>query len=632
MRNFTTPASPATPATPRTPAALVALFALLLPAAFAIARPDYCEMKDAGQNTGESQQTIGGNGPLEHLHGTLGGPGVAADDFEDMFLINITDPLNFRARIVTGSAGPDALPQLWLFSGPGDPGGGVEGLGLLGNNGVGLGFDGALLLNESTDGTMIQITQPGLYHLAISGQAPPVARAGDDRPAAIRRVRLDGPTDGPCFGPFIAPVLIHGDTCPEMNLCSLRPTKDVSVQVTIPFQGDWTFSVCGAEWDTELFVGDDCCNVVIASDDNACQPASELTLTLPAGDYYVTVEGGGPGQCGPFDLVISPAGPAGGHVPLSTTGEAIFDFGPGFEVSGPDGAGGMAPIEDWGGEGDDGRYTVDLRGVSFINPCPGDLDESGARDFGDILRVLSNWGDCPRCPYDEDFDDYLPGKTLIPQQPCFPACPPNDSWQPWDFVPGAGMAIVSDARSRSAANSLRIQGPDDMVRTFNGFDSGVWVFTTYQYVRTTFTGTTAFIMLNTYTSSADANWSLQVVMDGSNDTVSDLDGAGVPLPLARNRWVEIRVVIDLDADTQRVFYDDEHLLTKSWSEGASGGGAIDIAAVNLFANGSSAVFYDDLRLCPLEGPEPCPTDLDVSGETDFGDLLEILGLWGPCPP
>lgn len=599
------------------------MLGLLLPTAFATARPDYCEMGDAGEDTSNSQDVDGGLGTVGHIHGRIQGVGVGADDFEDMYRINITNPTNFQARIVTGDPEADAVPQLWLFRGPV----GLEGLGLLGNNGVGLDYTGALLLNESTDNTNVQLTVPGLYFLAVSGQSPP-----GDRTAGIPRVKLEGGADGPCSGPFVAPIVIGGDTCVEMNLCGLRPTQDAGFAVTIPFPGDWTFSLCGAAWDTELFIGDTCCDA-FASNDNACGLASELTLNLGAGDYFVTVEGAAIGACGFFDLVVDVAsGPPSGHRPQSATGGDIFQFGPGFEVSGPDGPGGGGPISQWADDGDSGSYTVDLRGVSFIDDCPGDIDGSGARDFADIIEILSNWGDCPQCAFDEDFDDYAAGLPLIPQQPCFPTCPPDDSWQPWDGDPGVGMAIVSDVRSRSTDNSLRIQGADDMVRTFNGFESGVWVFTAYQYVPATFTGTTVFIMLNTYTSSADANWSLQVAMDGSDGTVSDFNGAGVTLPLVRNRWIEIRVVIDLDADTQRVFYNDEHLLTKSWTEGVTGGGALDIAAVDLFGFGSTTVFYDDLSLCPLPGPEPCPTDLNGNTKTDFGDIVTLLGGWGPCPP
>lgn len=33
----------------------------------------------------------------------------------------------------------------------------------------------------------------------------------------------------------------------------------------------------------------------------------------------------------------------------------------------------------------------------------------------------------------------------------------------------------------------------------------------------------------------------------------------------------------------------------------------------------------------FEIPDPCPIDLDDSGQVDFGDLLTLLGTWGPCP-
>ena len=29
---------------------------------------------------------------------------------------------------------------------------------------------------------------------------------------------------------------------------------------------------------------------------------------------------------------------------------------------------------------------------------------------------------------------------------------------------------------------------------------------------------------------------------------------------------------------------------------------------------------------------PCPADLDGSGDVGVSDFLELLGVWGPCPP
>ena len=71
-----------------------------------------------------------------------------------------------------------------------------------------------------------------------------------------------------------------------------------------------------------------------------------------------------------------------------------------------------------------------------------------------------------------------------------------------------------------------------------------------------------------------------------------------------DEWVELRVEIDLDTDSQDFFYGGDLLYSKSWTDGVSGGGASNIAVIDLFANpGSTSVYYDDMSLIPA--PAAC---------------------------
>ena len=79
--------------------------------------------------------------------------------------------------------------------------------------------------------------------------------------------------------------------------------------------------------------------------------------------------------------------------------------------------------------------------------------------------------------------------------------------------------------------------------------------------------------------------------------------------LITGQWVELRVEIDLDADTQTVFYNNQMLYTGSWTDGQSGGGALNIGAVDLFANGASVVYYDDMVLEPIAATCAAPDDI-----------------------
>jgi uncharacterized repeat protein (TIGR01451 family) len=70
------------------------------------------------------------------------------------------------------------------------------------------------------------------------------------------------------------------------------------------------------------------------------------------------------------------------------------------------------------------------------------------------------------------------------------------------------------------------------------------------------------------------------------------------LPYTVEEWVEIRIDVDLDADTQSIYYGGQLLSTKSWTEGVSGLGIANIGAIDLYANGATSVFYDDISILP----------------------------------
>jgi len=164
---------------------------------------------------------------------------------------------------------------------------------------------------------------------------------------------------------------------------------------------------------------------------------------------------------------------------------------------------------------------------------------------------------------------------------------------------------------------------------FQGYTSGLWELSTWVHVPSTMDDSQFFVLLNTYPVNPNdsSSWSLQIELDGSAGVVKDFNG-GDTLPLTTDDWVQIGVSIDLDADQQSVFYDGDLLVTKSWTAGVQAGGAAEIAAVNLYGNGSaSSVFYDDI--CLAEGGAAAhPADFDGDGDVDTADLLHLLAAWG----
>jgi hypothetical protein len=148
------------------------------------------------------------------------------------------------------------------------------------------------------------------------------------------------------------------------------------------------------------------------------------------------------------------------------------------------------------------------------------------------------------------------------------------------------------------ARSVAIAPASDLVHEYTGCTNGQWVYSIRQYIPSNFVGRQYFILLNDYVPGSRYNWSVQVYFDaGQNKVRSDFDGA--QLALVRGRWVDIRVEINLDADTQNFWYDGKKLYTKSWKNGVSGNGKKNIAAVDLYGNNAGPVYYDDARLTPV---------------------------------
>lgn len=166
-------------------------------------------------------------------------------------------------------------------------------------------------------------------------------------------------------------------------------------------------------------------------------------------------------------------------------------------------------------------------------------------------------------------------------------------WAGWNGDP-AWDAVVTDLYAFTGSQSVAIAGTADIVQAFNGYTAGVWNLNAWMLLPADFTGETYFIVLNTYVPNGDQNWSVQVrFSDGQ--VITDSPG-GESLPWITGEWVELRLVIDLQTDLQTFYYDDSMLYQISWTEGMSGGGALSIGALDLYANGASEVFYDDISL------------------------------------
>jgi len=200
----------------------------------------------------------------------------------------------------------------------------------------------------------------------------------------------------------------------------------------------------------------------------------------------------------------------------------------------------------------------------------------------------------------------------------------DGGWEGWDNTPAAG-AFVTNNESKSPEQSVEIVDDSDLVHRYSGVSSGSATYTAWQYIPEDFEGETYFILLNTYDPPTH-HWSTQIRFSSIDGLVSSETYGGIEesLPLITGEWVEIRVEIDFESDTQTIFYGGDELEEKSWSEGVSGpGGLINLAAVDLWGNLATEVYYDDMS---LEGEASADPDLFCEGTLSWvnqtpGDTL-----------
>jgi hypothetical protein len=223
--------------------------------------------------------------------------------------------------------------------------------------------------------------------------------------------------------------------------------------------------------------------------------------------------------------------------------------------------------------------------------------------------------------WSDDFSAYTLGQFLDGD-------PTDGGWKGWDNDPTWG-AFVVDTYELSVPHSVEVVADVDLVHEFSGLTTGTYTFTAWQYIPGNMVGLSYFILLSDYQDGAGQNnkWAVQMRFDADQGLVeSEFDG--MTLWIIYDTWVEIRCEIDLDNDWLEMYYDGALLHGKNWTAGPNNGGdgILNIGAVDLFANGATAVYYDDISLVG-EGVEPIP-DLDCSGTLAFTDITPGAAVTG----
>jgi hypothetical protein len=159
-------------------------------------------------------------------------------------------------------------------------------------------------------GSRIQFGERPIYYDELAGAwtTLPVFWSGPDE-----MIRIKGSGGVTYDYSVTAPGSWNGTTCGAGDDCSLRQSPDIIYEITIPFEGAWTFSLCNSPetWNSFIYLGNAPC-LNIAANDDYCEIAgrSSIRAGIPAGTYYLTIEGFNIDDCGSFTLDVTGVPPA----------------------------------------------------------------------------------------------------------------------------------------------------------------------------------------------------------------------------------------------------------------------------------------------------------------------------------
>ncbi|MEZ5966048.1 MAG: hypothetical protein R3F56_19590 [Planctomycetota bacterium] len=273
------------------------------------------------------------------------------------------------------------------------------------------------------------------------------------------------------------------------------------------------------------------------------------------------------------------------------------------------------------------RVDIDLDTNTIAQYYNGALISSGVYAASGPLAVANvdlfstggtcNWDDVSLAWRGDAFETYTAATVLDNV----------GGWFGWDNTPAAA-GTADNSVARSAPNSLRVSGTTDAVHPQIGIaGGGRWIVSAWQYLATgsLAAGDAYFILNNVYNHGGPYSWTTELKCSGT--TIVDDLRAHTPQPLVFDQWVEVRVEIDLDANTVKNFYNGA--LISQGTYAASGPRAV--ANIDLFSTGGLCN-WDDITFTPVAAPPCYETNLGTAlNMIDDSVSAQTLGFTFPYP-
>ncbi|NMD34596.1 MAG: DNRLRE domain-containing protein [Planctomycetes bacterium] len=190
-------------------------------------------------------------------------------------------------------------------------------------------------------------------------------------------------------------------------------------------------------------------------------------------------------------------------------------------------------------------------------------------------------------------------------------------WTTWGDDPAAD-GVVSTEQASSGTKSLKISGDNDVVGRLNQA-KGACEFSVKVFVPADHAGSTYVILMSSY--GAQNVWACQIEIKGTDTITETIRGAN-SLPLVTGAWSEIKVVIDLVANTKAVFYNGAALVAQAQY---TDNGPVAVAVLDLYGgDDGSPVYFDDVKLVDTT-PKPVWNGVQSGVGDRFNDDVGFRG-------
>jgi hypothetical protein len=206
-------------------------------------------------------------------------------------------------------------------------------------------------------------------------------------------------------------------------------------------------------------------------------------------------------------------------------------------------------------------------------------------------NIVLSWSD--------NFDTYTAGLRLACQNPI--------DWTTWTLVPCSTVedALISNAQSYSAPNSVVITQNNDLVHPLGDLTYGKYSISFQMYIPT---GKAGFFNTLSGFAPPTYEWGMQCYFNVGGQGSLDAGGVGVAtFAFPYDTWVLVELIVDIDNDVAEFKFNGTSIYSWPWSAGATGSGSqLKLAGNDFFgATAQDQMYIDDytfvdLNVIPVE--------------------------------